>query len=161
MITDQGTKRPVDEATLARATGSAPGFVRKALLLLGQDGLVRELDAERRVWEVSHDFVARQLGQIIPRLRPSLFRRTQKALAPVALVAWLALLPALAFAGPEIMERLALNALSYEGVRTPWSEELNGHLVDFGGANPGAFERLHRLAALGAPDPLGPHRERS
>ncbi len=144
MITDKGTKRPADQAALAAATGSTPGFVRKTLLLLAQDGVVRELDAERGIWEVSHDFVASQLGQILPRLRPSRFRRLQTKLAPAALLAWLALLPLLAFAGPQIMERMALNALSYEGVATPWSEELGGYEVDFGPAkHPGAFARLH------------------
>ncbi len=107
MITDKGTKRPADQAALATATGSTPGFVRKTLLLLAQDGVVRELDAERGIWEVSHDFVASQLGQILPRLRPSRFRRLQTKLAPAALLAWLVLLPLLAFAGPEIMERIA------------------------------------------------------
>jgi hypothetical protein len=70
MITDKGTKRPVDEPNLVEATGAEPRLVRKALLLLAEEGVVRELEPERRVWEISHDFVARQLGQIIPRLRP-------------------------------------------------------------------------------------------
>ena len=144
MITDQGTKRPIDEPSLAEATGAERRLVRKALLLLAEEGVVRELDPARHVWEISHDFVARQLGQIIHRLRPSLLRRLQAQLAPVALVAWLVLLPMLAFAGPEIMERMALNALSYDGVAAPWSEELGGYVVDFGPAtHPGAFVRLH------------------
>ena len=123
MITDKGTKRPLDEGALAERTASSAGFVRKCLLLLAQEGVVRELEPEQRVWEISHDFVARQLSQIIPRLRPSWFRRTQARLAPVALVAWLVLLPALAIGGPEIMERYASNIISGEGVRIPWSDE--------------------------------------
>ena len=143
MITDKGTKRPLDEATLAERTASGAGFVRKCLLLLAQEGVVRELEPEQRVWEISHDFVARQLSQIIPRLRPSLFRRAQARLAPVALVAWLVLLPALAIGGPEIMERYARNILSDEGVRIPWSDERGGYEVDFSSAKPGAFGRVH------------------
>ncbi len=144
MITEQGTKRPIDEPSLAAATGVERRLVRKALLLLAEEGVVRELEPERHVWEISHDFVARQLGQIIHRLRPSLLRRLQARLAPVALVAWLALLPLLAFAGPEVMERMALNALSYEGAATPWSEELGGYEVNFfPDKHPGAFARLH------------------
>ena len=145
MITDKGTKRPADQAALAAATGSTPGFVRKALLLLAQDGVVRELDAERGIWEVSHDFVASQLGQILPRLRPSRFRRLQTKLAPAALLAWLALLPLLAFAGPEIMERMARNALSDEGVwrhhgRTSSAATRSTSVRP---EHPGAFARLH------------------
>ena len=145
MITDKGTKRPVDEPNLAEATGAEPRLVRKALLLLAEEGVVRELEPERHVWEISHDFVARELGQIIPHLRPSRLRRLQASLAPVALLAWLVLLPVLAVAGPELMERYARNALADEGVRTPWSEELGGYEVDFSSAAevPGSFERLH------------------
>ena len=144
MITDKGTKRPVDEPKLVEATGAEPRLVRKALLLLAEEGVVRELEPERHVWEISHDFVARQLGQIIPRLRPSRLRRLQTTLAPVALLAWLVLLPVLALAGPELMERYARNALADEGVRIPWSKELDGYEVDFGTAkSPGAFDRLH------------------
>jgi hypothetical protein len=144
MITDKGTKRPVEEPDLVETTGAEPRLVRKALLLLAEEGVVRELEPERHVWEISHDFVARQLGQIIPRLRPSRLRRLQTTLAPVALLAWLVLLPVLALAGPELMERYARNALADEGVRIPWSEELGGYEVEFGTAKrPGAFERLH------------------
>ena len=63
MITDKGTKRPVDEPALVGATGAEPRLVRKALLLLAEEGVVRELEPERHVWEISHDFVARELGR--------------------------------------------------------------------------------------------------
>jgi hypothetical protein len=43
MITDKGTKRPLDESALAERTTSSAGFVRKCLLLLAQEGVVREL----------------------------------------------------------------------------------------------------------------------
>jgi hypothetical protein len=144
MITDQGTKRPIDEPTLVQRTGVEPALVRKTLLLLGQEGVVRELEPERRVWEVSHDFVARQLGQIIPRLRPSAFHRVQRKMAPIAIGSWLVLLLLLGLAGPELMARYARNALADDGVQIPWSNELGGYEVDFGTAkSSGAFERLH------------------
>jgi hypothetical protein len=72
-----------------------------------------------------------------------LFRRAQARLAPVALVAWLVLLPALAIGGPDIMERYARNVLSDEGVLIPWSDERGGYVVDFSSANNGAFGRVH------------------
>ena len=94
MITDKGTKKPMAEAALAGATGIEPAMTRKTLYLLGEEGVVRELDRTRNIWEISHDFVARQLGQIIPRLRPSWWQQAQKATTPVALVAWLVILGA-------------------------------------------------------------------
>jgi hypothetical protein len=145
MITDKGTKCPADEPSLASATGSPQGFVRKALYLLAEDGVVRELEPERKVWEISHDFVARQLGQIIPRLRPSGWRRVQVALAPVALASWLILLTALVVSGPELMARYARGVLSDEGVRTPWIQELGGYAVDFSFAHrDGVFDRTNQ-----------------
>jgi Leucine-rich repeat (LRR) protein len=144
MITDKGTKRPIEEPTLAEQTGVEPALVRKTLLLLAQEGVVRELEPERRVWEISHDFVARQLGQIIPRLRPSAFHRVQKKMAPAALGAWLVLLPLLGFAIPEGLSRYARNALTDRGVKVLWSNELKGYSADFGEANaPGIFDRLN------------------
>ena len=94
MITDKGTKKPMAEAALASAAGIEPAMTRKTLYLLGEEGVVRELDRIRNIWEISHDFVARQIGQIIPRLRPSWWRQAQKAATPVALVAWLVILGA-------------------------------------------------------------------
>lgn len=89
MITDKGTKKPMAEAALAGATGIETAMTRKTLYLLGEEGVVRELDRGLNIWEISHDFVARQLGQIIPRLKPSWWQRAQKAATPVSLVAWL------------------------------------------------------------------------
>ncbi len=94
MITDQGTKKPVGEAALAEATGIKPMVVRKTLYDLYEEGVVRELDRSRQIWEISHDFVASQLGQIIPRLKPSLWQRMQKAATPIAIGAWLLILSA-------------------------------------------------------------------
>ena len=94
MITDKGTKKPMAELALAKATGIEPAMTRKSLYLLGEEGVVRELDRAQNIWEISHDFVARQLGQIIPRLQPSWWQQAQKAATPVALVAWLVILGA-------------------------------------------------------------------
>ena len=94
MITDKGTKKPMAEAALASATGTEPAMTRKTLYLLGEEGVVRELDRGQNIWEISHDFVARQLGQIIPRLKPSRWQQAQKAATPVALMAWLVILVA-------------------------------------------------------------------
>ncbi len=82
------------EAALAEATGIEPAMTRKSLYLLGEEGVVRELDRAQNIWEISHDFVARQLGQIIPRLKAIWWQQAQKAATPVALVAGLVILGA-------------------------------------------------------------------
>lgn len=94
MITDMGTKKPMAEAALVGATGIDAAMTRKTLYLLGEEGVVRELDRGETIWEISHDFVARQLGQIIPRLKPSWWRQAQRAATPVAMAAWLIILGA-------------------------------------------------------------------
>jgi len=94
MITDRGTKKPMAETALTSATGIEQAMTRKTLCLLGEEGVVRELDRGQNIWEISHDFVACQLGQIIPRLKPSWWQQVQKTATPVALVAWLVILGA-------------------------------------------------------------------
>ena len=116
MITEQGTKKPSAEAELAAATENAPALVRKTLYLLGEEGVVRELDRSQNIWEISHDFVARQLGQIIPRLKPSRWQRVQLAATPVALASWLVILGAGYPIYQILKEQIAYNALQAESV---------------------------------------------
>jgi hypothetical protein len=71
-------------AELAAASGFRDHDVLMCLTLLAQRGLVRRLDAVQDLWEISHDFVARQLAILLGRLRPILF-----ALILFALVAGL------------------------------------------------------------------------
>lgn len=88
MISDAGTKQPRSELDLAQATQMDKGQVRGCLVILSKKGLVREIDRAGNIWEVSHDFVARLLGQLVARVKPTLFKRVQPALTPAVLGLW-------------------------------------------------------------------------
>jgi hypothetical protein len=92
MITREGTKEPRSEADLAAASGLEAWQVRATLSDLQQDGLVRLLDAPRRIWEISHDFLARILARLLGRLRPRWFRRAALPVLGVATAGWLAVM---------------------------------------------------------------------
>jgi hypothetical protein len=91
MITDAGTKEPRSEADLAKATGFAPWQVKATLAELARQGLVRQLEEATAIWEIAHDFLARVIGQLIGRLKPSVWQRSQPLVAPAVLVGWIAL----------------------------------------------------------------------
>jgi hypothetical protein len=91
LITEAGTKQPRSEAEIAKLTGLAPWQASAAVAGLSQQGLLRKLEGGESVWEISHDFLARMLGQLIGRLRPGPFKRVQPFLAPAILVSWIGL----------------------------------------------------------------------
>ena len=91
MITDAGTKEPRSEDDLARITGFASWQVKSTLAELARQGLVRRLEATIAAWEIAHDFLARIIGQMIGRLKPSFFARAQPLIAPIALLGWIGL----------------------------------------------------------------------
>ncbi|MEM9881018.1 MAG: ATP-binding protein, partial [Pseudomonadota bacterium] len=89
MITDAGTKRPRTVGELAQDTKRADWQVRATLEKLRAAGLVRDVSGE--TWEIAHDFLARQIGTLLGRLKPSFFTRAMRAgpaVAVVALVVW-------------------------------------------------------------------------
>ncbi len=88
MVTSAGTKEPTTVQELAEKTRINANAVTGCLLKLGNDGIVRRLDDKENLWEISHDFVARLLGQIVARWRLSLARRVLPWTAPTALVLW-------------------------------------------------------------------------
>jgi hypothetical protein len=113
MITDANTKRPRTVVDLVADTGLRDRDVAASLLLLERRGLVRRLDAVTELWEISHDFVARQFAMLLGRLRPSPWPR-------VAMFASAALF-ALALGGavfgiPIYVEKQASDALAELGV---------------------------------------------
>ncbi|WP_172331952.1 hypothetical protein [Mangrovicoccus sp. HB161399] len=91
LITDAGTKRPRLEPDMVEATGLPPHMVRATLHGLAGKGLVRTLEAEERIWEISHDFLAALLGRAIGRKTPSVWTRLRPVLGPAAVVGWAAL----------------------------------------------------------------------
>ncbi|KAF0135646.1 MAG: small GTP-binding protein [Methylocystaceae bacterium] len=92
MISEAGTKEPRTEVALIHASGMEAWQVKSALTGLEAQGLVRRLEEADPTWEVSHDFIARALGRLIGRLKPSIFQRTEPYITPIMLVLWIALL---------------------------------------------------------------------
>lgn len=95
MITSAATKQPRSVSELAGETGFPEGVVTGCLLLLGKDGLVRQIDASENVWEISHDFVARLLGNVLGSWRPGRLQAALPWLTPAALVIWMGMYLAL------------------------------------------------------------------
>ncbi|HEX8202788.1 MAG TPA: hypothetical protein VF590_20085, partial [Isosphaeraceae bacterium] len=69
LISRVETIQPRTVAELARRTRLRPGVVRGVLLNLGNDGLVRRVDAKEDLWEVAHDFVAHLLAGLLRRFQ--------------------------------------------------------------------------------------------
>jgi hypothetical protein len=118
MISDAGTKIPLSEQKLTENTKINNGLVRGCLVRLGRKGLVREIDQTNRVWEVSHDFVARLLGQLVARTKPSLSKRLRPAIGLTAIVLWLLVLlggyPAYKYLKHQwILEKTTLDQIMY------------------------------------------------
>src|SRR5262249_32786640 len=61
MITGEGTRTPKSIETLCNSTNLGAGSVIRCLRQLEHDGLVRSIDKGQKLWEISHDFVARVL----------------------------------------------------------------------------------------------------
>jgi hypothetical protein len=126
MITDAGTKEPRSEADLAKATGFAPWQVKATLAELARQGLVRQLEEATAIWEIAHDFLARVIGQLIGRLKPSVWQRSQPLVAPAVLVGWIALAIVALSSWAGFQERAAEVALRQLGAS--FSEGISGGL---------------------------------
>jgi len=68
MITDANTKQPRSVTDLASDSALSNQDVIACLILLERKGLVRRLGD---LWEISHDFVARQFSLLLGRMQPS------------------------------------------------------------------------------------------
>ena len=88
LISEAGTKRPRELGELAGEARLSRSEVKLCLARLAAKGLVRPLDAARSLWEISHDFVAKQLAVLLGRLRPSPWPQVALWSAP-PLFAWL------------------------------------------------------------------------
>jgi hypothetical protein len=111
MITESGTKEPREVATLASLTRFEPWQVESTLTDLEGFGLVRALDGKRSRWEVSHDFLARQIGILLGRMRLAWVRRAAPLALAIAASVWGAGLFVTLDYLPRIREDRALNEL--------------------------------------------------
>jgi hypothetical protein len=91
MVAESGIKRPKSVATLATETGFRQAAVLGCLYNLALRGLVRRVNEAQNIWEVSHDFVARLLAQILFRTRKTAYQKIHAAVIPLGFVLWAAL----------------------------------------------------------------------
>jgi hypothetical protein len=165
MITEAGTKEPRAEADLVSLTGFQPWQVKATLAELERQGLIRRLEGPAPIWEIAHDFLARTIGQMIGRLRPTLAQRARPLIAPAVLLGWI-IAGALAIHVWQLQqnEATAEEGLRRLGASARWTQD--GALsIDFPSAVEAAFEarsylrRIRRpiLITIDAFDPTGLH----
>ena len=86
MITEEGTKQPRSEKSLAKDASLQFAEVRAVLNCLSDAGLARPLDPTSGVWELSHDFIARAIARFLGRQRTRFLRSIGAYVAPALLV---------------------------------------------------------------------------
>ena len=50
---------------------------------------MRRLEGSEEIWEIAHDFLARTIGPLIGRLKPTLMQRIRPLVAPIILLGWI------------------------------------------------------------------------
>jgi hypothetical protein len=88
------------------------------LIALRQNGLVRPLDAQQEVWEISHDFVARLLARIIATWRATVWEQMLRWAPPIAFAIWLVVV-LIPWVTPRWYQRIPIDKLNE---RTPDGE---------------------------------------
>lgn len=104
MLTKEDTKRPRKIGELSEKTNLDAHTVHGCLLELETSGYVRPIsrpaEITNRVWEVSHDFVARLLGQILKTRQQDLLAIIRRVLYWVLLSGWIVVVAGLLLSGP-------------------------------------------------------------
>ena len=116
MITAEGTKEPrrlVDLASLIRLD---IWKIEATLCEMESAGLVRSTSPDRDVWEVSHDFLARQIGFLLGRLRRPWLQRYSAPVLVTAMASWaVTIAVTVVLVWPGLKEEKALNELAKMG----------------------------------------------
>jgi hypothetical protein len=115
LISTKSTKQPQTLAELTTKTGLRQSEVKLCLTRLESKGLVRPLDATRRLWEISHDCVAKQFAILLGQLRPNPWPTVAMWTTPVLFVLTLG---ALLYVTPlyfEHLEQLVFTELQKQG----------------------------------------------
>jgi Leucine-rich repeat (LRR) protein len=92
MLSGRGIKRALSVSTISIAIRIPEATVTNTLLLLSVKGLVRRVDRDNNVWEVSHDFVANLFEDVIRDWRRRVLRFALPVLTPVLLALWFLLI---------------------------------------------------------------------
>lgn len=90
MLSADGTKIPQTIAQLHEKTRLRHGTIESLMLNCKTDGLVRILDEPRRLWEISHDFVANLIAKAVGRDDRTFFQKTRPWLLTFLLMGWVA-----------------------------------------------------------------------
>ena len=116
MITAEGTKEPrrlVDLASLIRLD---VWKIEATLCEMESAGLVHTTSPDRDVWEISHDFLARQIGFLLGRLRRPRLQRYAAPVLVTAMVSWAVTIAVAVFlVWPDLREEKALDELAKMG----------------------------------------------
>jgi hypothetical protein len=121
MVTEAATKQTQTVTELCATTGLRAPDVTACLNRLAAKGLARRLGGADGLWELSHDFVARQFALLLGRLRPSPWPRVAMVASPI--------LFALALGGavlgiPIYLQKQASDALEALGVSVTKESDL-------------------------------------
>jgi Leucine-rich repeat (LRR) protein len=115
MLTEADTKRPRRIGDLRSATGLEPQVILGCLLDLQLSGYARQISRPEeildRVWEVSHDFVARLLGPILKNPFHTFSERFRRVFYPFSIGVWAVAATFLVFAGPWLDRKFAESQL--------------------------------------------------
>jgi hypothetical protein len=87
LVSDQGTALAKSLDKLEVVTRRPRIEIKGMLRALRDDGLVRPLDVAEETWQIAHDFLARQVGLLLGRLRRPWWKTVAIATAPVLVVA--------------------------------------------------------------------------
>lgn len=106
LLTETDTKRQRTSLEIRQETNLDEQVVVGFLQEFGLSGYVREIGGEspagNRWWEISHDFVARLVGQVIKTPTKSPWSRLKPVLYPLSVIAWAVAAVFLIFAGPRL-----------------------------------------------------------
>lgn len=113
MITSAGTKFPISVNELKEKTEYDKRIILGVLLRLGNMGLVRRLGEQTTIWEISHDFVADLIRQLLAFRHKKIFQLVRPFISPTILILWIISLIILL---PPYLEFTSINALSKYGI---------------------------------------------
>ena len=149
MIMAEGTKEPRSIDELASLIRLEPWKIETTLCEMEITGLVRSISPNRDVWEISHDFLARQIGFLLGRLRQPRLQRYAAPALVIAMVSWAVTIAIAVFlVWPDVKEEEALNELAKLGFSR--TAETGNHaliLLDRNALTDTGFARFGRLIA--------------
>jgi Leucine-rich repeat (LRR) protein len=132
MLTEADTKRPRRIGDLRSATGLESQVILGCLLDLQLSGYARQISRPEeildRVWEVSHDFVARLLGPLLKNPFHTFSERFRRVFYPVSIGVWAVAAAFLVFAAPWLDRKSAEYQLQ-RWFRFSIREEADGYVL--------------------------------